>query len=171
MRFTSLLLRSRVAVLHRDPSSGRRHLKAFLRGAAQWQLPQYPELICAVTLGSSLALAWHCDSSSHEASIGVEPTHIYCWPQDRLLHGMRRKISHWGKCRLRANGVGEGEVRSSSHAKHSRRGCWVVALGKVHPHIPLLPWHVCFLFMALSARPNIWTEAAGKKLHPQLMVW
>lgn len=137
-----------------------------------WEgLLQYPELICAVTLGSSLALAWHCDSGSHEASVGVEPTHIYCWPQDRLLHGMRRKISHWGKCRLRANGVGEGEVRSSSHAKHSRRRCWVVALGKVHSHIPLLLWHVCFLFMALSARPNIWTEAAGKKLHPQLMVW
>lgn len=132
--YLKVLLRSSAA-LCRDPSSEKRHLKAFLRGAAQPWLPQHPELICAITLGSSLALAWHLDSSRHEASAGVEPTHISCWTQDRLLQRVRWKISHWGKCRLRANCVGEEEVRSSSlpyfNRKHSRRGCCVAALGKV----------------------------------------
>lgn len=148
-------------------------LKAFLRGAVQWWLPWHPELICAITLGSSLALAWHLDSGRHEASAGVQPTHIHCWTPTGSCRGWEGK-SHIGE-----NAGSEQMVWGRQKwglplpciLTGSRRGYCVVALGKVHPHTALLLWHVCLLLMALSARPNTWTGGAGKKLHPLLMVW
>lgn len=75
-----------------------------------------------------------CNHTGELISSGLAPWQWQAWgiswcaanthpllDTNRLLQGMRRKISHWGKCRLRANDVGEAEVRSSSPLYFNRK--------------------------------------------------